>query len=239
MNAPEKTVRDFVVEDFRTAAVFERHGLDFCCGGGAPLSAACRKLNIDESALRVELEAACAEPADTAPDPKGWELDALAEHIVATHHAFVREAMPPLLQHATKVASVHGLNHPETVRVAAIVEALVQEMTMHMQKEEGILFPQVAAIARARRAGRTIPPAPFGSVAGPIHVMEAEHESAGAALKEIRRLTSDYTPPADACTTYRVLYQELLAFEQDLHRHVHLENNILFPRAAEMEVLPT
>lgn len=235
MSDSNKTVREYVVDDFRTAAVFERFGLDFCCGGGQPLSDACRSQNVDEAALRVELAAACAGPAGDAPDPKQWDLDVLSDYIVEKHHAFVRDALPALQQHSSKVAAVHGLNHPEMVRVAEIVGQVVEEMTGHMRKEEMILFPHIRDMARARHDGQTLPPAPFGTVAGPIHVMEAEHDSAGAAMKEIRRLTSDYTPPADACTTYRVLFQELEAFEKDLHRHVHLENNILFPRAMEFE----
>lgn len=234
MSAPEKTVRDFVIEDFRTAAVFERHGLDFCCGGGLPLSEACRKSAADETTVRAELAAAVATPSPD-PNPADWELDLLADHIVTTHHGFVRQAMPALMQHAAKVAAVHGGNHPEMVDVATLVEVVVNEMTLHMRKEEQILFPRITDMARAHRDGAPLPPTPFGSVSGPIHVMEAEHEAAGAAMAAIRRLTADYTPPSDACTTYRVLFQELEAFERDLHRHVHLENNILFPGAGALE----
>jgi regulator of cell morphogenesis and NO signaling len=229
------TVRDFVVTDFRTAAVFEKHGLDFCCGGGLPLEEACRKKGLDAGAVATDLAAVMATTNEAGPGPEAWELDALASHIVATHHAAVREALPALLQHSEKVARVHGDRHPEMVAVARHVQTLAHEMTQHMMKEELVLFPCVSTLSAAARGDVTPPAAPFGSVTNPIRMMVEEHESAGGETAEIRRLTSNYTPPADACTTYRVLFQELEAFEKDLHRHVHLENNILFPKAERLE----
>jgi regulator of cell morphogenesis and NO signaling len=229
------TVRDFVVKDFRTAAVFEKHGLDFCCGGGLPLEDACRKKGLDADAVQRDLAAVMATKNDAGPGPESWELDALANHIVATHHAFVRESLPALIQHSEKVARVHGDRHPEMVDVARHVTTLAHEMTQHMMKEELVLFPYIDALAEAARGEGSTPQAPFGTVSNPIQMMVEEHESAGDETGEIRRLTSNYTPPEDACTTYRVLFQELEAFEKDLHRHVHLENNILFPKAERLE----
>lgn len=231
----EKTVKDYVVEDFRSAGVFEKYGLDFCCGGGVPLTEACRKKGLDPEVVARELEAATRGPGEGGPNPAGWELDVLADHIEQTHHRYVREALPVVQQHAEKVARVHGANHPEVVTIADRFASVAGELTSHMQKEELILFPYIRAMVTDRVAGRPVRPAPFGSVRHPIEMMEAEHQGAGDAMADIRRLSRDFTPPDDACTTYRVLFQELAQFEADLHRHVHLENNILFPRAIALE----
>lgn len=235
MTVTEKTVKDYVVQDFRTAAVFERHGLDFCCGGGQPLGAACAKKGLDVAQVMAELDAVLASAGGRGDDPNAWELDALTAHIVRTHHTFVRDALPPLRQHADKVARVHGERHPEMVRVAEIVAAVEAEMTMHMHKEEAILFPYIDELTRARREHIHLDGSPFGTIENPIAMMIDEHESAGGAMAEASTLTAGYTPPEDACMTYRVLLQELAAFEKDLHHHVHLENNILFPKAATLE----
>ena len=156
-------------------------------------------------------------------------------YIVGNHHAFVRQAMPVLLTHTKKVAGVHGDRHPELPEVARLFNEVAGEMTSHMAKEEQILFPYIVALEEASRSAGRGPSAPFGTVRNPIRMMEAEHESAGDAMARIRSLTSDYAIPDGACTTYRVSLQELEAFERDLHEHVHLENNILFPKAARLE----
>jgi regulator of cell morphogenesis and NO signaling len=230
-----KTVKDFVVEDFRTAAVFEQHGIDFCCGGGVTLEEACARKGIEAEAVRRELEELASAPAGMNPRFERWELDALVEHIVTSHHAFVKGAIPVLMAHTAKVASVHGGRHPEVVEIYELMRAVAEEMTSHMQKEELMLFPYIKALAKSMREGTEPPRAPFGSVANPIRMMESEHSSAGGAMERIRELTNGFRPPEDACTTYRVSFQELAQFERDLHVHVHLENNILFPRAIEME----
>jgi regulator of cell morphogenesis and NO signaling len=159
----------------------------------------------------------------------------LVSYIVSNHHAFVRQAMPALLAHTTKVAAVHGDQHPELREIAGLFERAADEMTSHMGKEEQILFPYIVALEDAAADAATAPSAPFGTVRNPIRMMEAEHESAGDAMARIRELTSGYAVPPDACTTYRVCFQELEEFERDLHEHVHLENNILFPKAARIE----
>jgi regulator of cell morphogenesis and NO signaling len=230
-----KTIRDYVTGDFRTAAVFEKYGLDFCCGGGVALSEACRKSGIDPSRIEKELAEAVSVPPDPTRDPAAWSTGELVQHIVSVHHGFVRSVLPVLQHHAGKVARVHGSNHPETVEIAALVDRIAGEMMSHMHKEEMILFPYLTTLAQSRDNKDAAPAAPFGSVRNPIGMMEAEHQSAGDEMSEIRRLSNGYTPPADACTTFQVLYQELAQFEADLHRHVHLENNILFPRAIAME----
>ena len=228
------TIRQIVADDYRAAAVFQKHGLDFCCGGNRPVADACEEKGIDARVVSAELEAALA-PASDQPRVNAWDLDFLADYIVTNHHAYVRSAIETIGAHARKVADVHGERHPETVEIASRFAEVAAEMTSHMGKEERVLFPYIKAMAVASREGRPAPRAPFGTIANPIRMMEAEHQSAGDTMAAIRRLSGDYTPPEDACTTYQVTYKELAAFEADLHRHVHLENNILFPRALDLE----
>lgn len=229
------TLGEIVTADFRAAAVLEKHGLDFCCRGNRTLEQSCRDAGLRADEVLHELEAIEASPSSSAPAFSAWTASALVDHIVTKHHAYVRDALPVLLAHAQKIAKVHGGRHPELVRVAELVEQVATEMTNHMMKEEHILFPYIVELASAAEAGTSAPFAPFGTVDNPIRMMEAEHESAGDAMFEIRELTDDYTVPADACTTYAVCLRELDAFEKDLHIHVHLENNILFPKASAME----
>ena len=226
----ESTVRDVVSADFRAAAVFSRYGIDFCCGGKRTIAAASHEGGVPADEVIRDVRQACISNP-TAPRFADWEPDTLASYIVANHHAYVKRVMPALTAHTTKVASVHGARHTELQEVARIWRAVVDEMSMHMAKEERILFPYIAHLASAARLGEALPPAPFGSIENPIRMMEAEHDSAGDAMAQIRGLTNGYAPPADACMTYRICLQELEEFEQDLHVHVHLENNLLFPKA--------
>jgi len=231
----KNTIRDFVVNDFRSAAVFERHGIDFCCGGDVTLDQACENAGVEMESIRRELDDATSAPNGSIPRYERWDLDVLTEHIVTTHHSYVRSAIPVLLAHTEKVAMVHGGRHPEVVEIHHLMIQVAQEMTSHMQKEELILFPYIRAMARSRREGTDVQPPPFGSISNPIQMMESEHESAGGALARMRTLANGFQPPEDACTTYRVSFQELAQFEADLHVHVHLENNILFPGAIALE----
>lgn len=235
IDASTTLIRDLVANDFRTAAVFQKYGLDFCCGGGRPIAEAAIDKGVDPASIIADLEKLDATPANGSPKFNTWELDLLADYIVANHHAYVREALPTILLHVEKVARVHGENHPETIAIANAFRRVAQELSQHMQKEEMMLFPFIKAMLSASRSGLQGPSAPFGTVANPIRMMEMEHQNAGDEMAEIRALSNGYTPPEDACTTYRVSFQELHAFELDLHQHVHLENNILFPKAVELE----
>ena len=227
-------VGEIVAEDFRTAAVFQELGIDFCCGGQRTLADACRERHADADAVMAALTRSCSVPG-IAPRFDEWSVDTLIGYIVGTHHAFVRRALPLLVEHTRKIASVHGRRHPELFEVARLTQRVAGEMSSHIIKEEQILFPFIAAAAEAADSGRPAPPAPFGSIESPIAMMEHEHEAAGAAMASIRALTGGYLPPEDGCTTYRVALQELEAFERDLHTHVHLENNILFPKALRLQ----
>jgi regulator of cell morphogenesis and NO signaling len=232
---PQTTIREIVASDYRTAAVFERYGLDYCCNGARTIAQGCRDGRVDEALLLRELDAVLSSPSPGGLRFDAWDARALIDYIVDHHHGFVRQALPVLLQHTAKIAGVHGGRHPELVHIANLFVRIASEMTSHMAKEEQVLFPFIGALedAAIRRAPR--PSAPFGTVANPIQMMETEHEFVGDAMAEIRHLTQGYTAPPDACTTYGVCLQELETFERDLHQHVHLENNLLFPKAAALE----
>jgi regulator of cell morphogenesis and NO signaling len=231
----DMTIRDIVADDFRAAAVFQRHGIDFCCKGNRSVEEACRGGSVSAERILAEVADATAAPAAGGPRFNSWDVGMLAAYIVANHHAFVRQAMPILQTHTRKIAAVHGAAHPELREVAALIEGIAEEMASHMMKEEEILFPYVTGLGPASRGEAAHPSAPFPTVSNPIRMMEMEHESVGDATARIRALTDGYRIPEDACTTYRICLQELEAFERDLHEHVHLENNILFPKAKRLE----
>ena len=225
------TVREIVAGDFRAAGVFHQFGIDFCCSGGRTLAAACEARNLTPDAVICELERVCARPDDSVVRFDGWDADTLAAYIVREHHSYVRWALPALTAHLQKLARAHGSKRPELHQVARRFESVAAEMTDHMEKEERVLFPYIQAIAEAARTNHPTPQSPFASIDTPIKMMEDEHQWVGDAMKRIRQLTDGYAVPVDGCTTYRVAMQELEAFESDLHQHVHLENNILFPKA--------
>lgn len=229
------TVGEMVVADYRKAEVFRKYGIDYCCGGKKPLEETCRKKGIDPQAVQQELDALDLMPAEEQQHFDEWALDMLADYIVEKHHRYVVESLPMLYELTAKVARVHGERHPELVKIAQLFDAAAQELQMHMRKEEHILFPYINKMAAVQREEKPTPNPLFGSVENPIRMMEAEHEYVGNNMEEIRRLSDDYTPPVDACTSYRVLFAKLDEFERDLHQHVHLENNILFPKAIQME----
>ena len=230
-----KTIKSIVTTDYRAAAVFEKHSLDFCCKGGVTIEQACSEKNIDAGSVYADLDQLAGAVNESTPHYSQWPIDELIDYIVNVHHTYVREAIPVISAHTRKVASVHGGNHPEVVEIAHHFEAVAADLQRHMMKEEQILFPYIKSLVTAKRHGSASAPPPFGTVQNPIRMMEAEHRAAGDELYEVRSLSNNYLPPEDACTTYRVTLQELHQFEQDLHQHVHLENNILFPKAIALE----
>lgn len=231
-----KTVGEIAIENPTSLRVFESLGIDYCCGGNRSLSEACSRANIPVDRVLTLLSNAVheAQPAGQ-PDWTRATLGALITHIVDKHHAFVRAELPRIDTLLAKVVTRHGEVHPETQQIRQLFAALAHELSMHMMKEEQVLFPVIAQMERARLDRRPFPPPFFGSVTRPIATMLAEHDDAGALLQNIRELSNRYTLPEGACATYRALYQALEGFERDLHQHIHLENNLLFPRAAEME----
>jgi len=237
MNTTEisnKTIGEIVSDDYRTAQVFKKHGIDFCCGGGRTLADACEHRGIDRETVIRELNM-LGSSNSLADNYKDWSPDFLVDYIINNHHQYVRSKLPEIQIYAEKVAKVHGGRHPETIEILRIVKELTADMKNHMKKEEEILFPYVKKLAAAEQHGENPDEPEFGTAAEPIAMMEDEHEEAGGGMDEIRRLSNDFTPPEDACATYRVLYENLREFQDDLHKHVHLENNILFPKTLEME----
>ena len=232
-----RTVRDLAAEIPNATRAFEKLGIDYCCGGSKSLSDACMQAHVPVEDLLRALEQASSfnQPSEAnSPDLAG-ALCGLIEHIVTTHHAYVKQELPRLHQLLNKVVSVHGKNHPELGKIQQTFSGMSAELTSHMMKEEHILFPHIIALEKAVSNGTAKPRPAFGTVGNPVHMMELEHESAGAALKEISTLSSNYTAPEDGCFSYRTLYTALKEFEADLHQHVHLENNSLFPRAIALE----
>jgi regulator of cell morphogenesis and NO signaling len=231
-----KTVRDYAIESPQTIPVFEKLGIDFCCGGNRPLDEACASAHLNLDSVLQSLEKALAEPVrPTDRELRAGSLAELMSHIVKTHHVYVRTNVPEISKLAEKVYGKHGPNHPELETIRNVFLGLGQELMTHLMKEENILFPYIERMEEAVIQGDPILPPPFGTVANPVRMMEHEHDDAGIALKSLRETTSNYQPPADACVSFQALYTALQNFEKDLHQHIHLENNVLFPRAVEME----
>jgi regulator of cell morphogenesis and NO signaling len=233
----EKTVRDWALETPAAARVFEKLGIDYCCGGGQTLEEACRAAGVPLEAARNSLDLA-RHTAATEPKDRDWQSEPLAElieHIKNTHHQFVRQETARLEPLFEKVCAVHGRRHPELARLRKIFHDLAQELVTHLFKEEAVLFPYIVRLEEATTEEQPVVPAPFGTVRNPVAMMLREHDDAGSALRALRRESGDYAAADDACASYRALYQALAGFEADLHQHIHLENNILFPRAIEME----
>jgi regulator of cell morphogenesis and NO signaling len=227
------TVGEVVARDFRTAAVFEEFGIDFCCGGRRSFVDACRAAAADPATVERALDSLL--PVHTnEDDASGWPIPRLIDHIVTTHHAYIRSALPILARYLAKLVDVHGSRHPELTRVHNYFSTMRRDLEQHMMKEEQVLFVYVRGLAEHVQTSGQMN-SPFGTVANPIRMMEREHQQAADELRLIRELTSGYMVPEDGCATYSVCMWELAQFERDLHRHVHLENNILFPRALQLE----
>lgn len=235
MNITENnTVAEIVTHNIKTADVFKKHGIDFCCGGGITIKKVCEKKNIPYNVLAKELTD-INNIISKAYDYDNWKLDFLADHIENVHHSYVVESTQILLQYTAKVAKVHGHYYKEVVKINELFNVVAQELASHMKKEELILFPFIKKLVQADREGVQVKTPHFGTVNNPIKMMEEEHESAGDILKEIKELSNNYTPPEGACNTFKAMYAKLEEFEQDLHQHIHLENNILFPKAILLE----
>jgi regulator of cell morphogenesis and NO signaling len=232
----ERAIGDIVAADYRAAGVFEKHGIDFCCGGQIPLSEASREKGLDPTALLAEIDAAMKSPIDRSRNFVAWESPFLADYIINTHHSWLRENDPAIVSYTTKIASVHGRNHPELAEIARIFAKIASDMTGHLREEEEVLFPAIRRIDASRKAGSAPTAADQATMAASLATLGRDHEEIGGATHEIRRLAAGYALPADACTTYALTYAKLAEFEEDLHQHVHLENNILFPRAAALGV---
>ncbi|MEO6720588.1 MAG: iron-sulfur cluster repair di-iron protein [Ferruginibacter sp.] len=231
----DETLGQIVAKDVRKAEIFKKYGLDFCCGGKKTVKEACGEKGLDSTKIEQELQTAHKNPT-TRPLPYGdWSLDFLADYIVNTHHSYVKKTLPNLRQYAAKVAGVHGSQHPELHRIAQLVEEINTELSSHLVKEEQVLFPYIKELVAAANKSQRPHAADFGTIQNPINMMEMEHELVGKSLEEIRAISNNYALPGDACASYNLLYRLLDEFEYDLHTHIHLENNILFPKALKLE----
>jgi regulator of cell morphogenesis and NO signaling len=222
------TIGQIVADDYRAAAIFKQAGIDFCCGGNKLLDTACKEKNIETEKLETELKALALSSPGQHFDFKNWELGFLADYIMNTHHKYVLKTLPELVFYTQKIAGVHGANHPELLEIASLISEINKELLQHLKNEEEVLFPAIkeAIKSPSSEVRKTI--------VSEISRMSGEHEFAGGAMDTINEMTSGYKVPADGCNTYQVAFKLLEAFEDDLHTHVHLENNILFPKALKL-----
>lgn len=230
----DKTIGEIVATDFRTAAVFEKHGIDFCCGGKVALAATCTVKQLDLATITRELEAVQNEPAERSQNYLSWSLPFLADYIVNTHHVYLKENDEQIAAYARKVAGVHGEHHPEVIRIASIFEKIATDMVGHLKEEEEVFFPALKRADAARISGVTPDATDRETIRTSLLRLHREHEEIGNAVHEIRHLAKDYVIPDDVCNTFMLTYKKLNEFEDDLHKHVHLENNILFLKAAQL-----
>lgn len=234
MNVQTDFIGDIVAQDFRTAAIFKNYGIDFCCKGGRTIEEACESKKLDADKIYEEIGNLPKNDGGTI-DFNSWPLDLLADYVEKTHHRYVEEKTPVLQAFLDKLCKVHGGRHPELFEIRDLFEASARDLGAHLKKEELILFPFIKNMVQAQISGNVIQQPPFGTVENPVNMMKHEHTVEGERLRKIAELTDEYNPPADACNTYRVTFSMLQDFENDLHKHIHLENNILFPKAIRLE----
>lgn len=234
-NTLEKTIGQMVAEDYRIAQVFKNHKIDFCCKGNRSIAEVSEKYGLDAQALLEEIDEVQGQAQNDHADFKSWPLDLLADYIEKKHHRYVEEKSPVLKQYLAKLCKVHGEAHPELFAINEHFNLSAGELAMHMKKEELVLFPWVRKMVKADQQKESLERPHFATVKNPIAMMMQEHENEGDRFRLIAELSHGYEPPADACNTYRVAFALLREFEDDLHRHIHLENNILFPKAEVLE----
>ena len=225
------TVGEIVRDRPSLSRLFEQAKVDYCCGGKKTLDEACRNQGIDPQTFLAQLEAISNSNTEIEMNVATLSLTKLADHIEQTHHSYLHTELPRLGKMVAKVAAVHGEKEPRLHQIKDIFLAISQELETHLQKEEKILFPMI----RQLESSAIVPSFHCGTIANPVHQMEFEHDEAGVALGQLRQLTDNYTPPEWACNTYRAMLDGLLNFEQDMHQHIHKENNVLFPKAISLE----
>ncbi len=234
MNEANKTIGEIVAEDYRTAKVFEGHGIDFCCGGNIALRIICEEKEIDVALLTKELEAVKNEPVERSQDFSAWELSFLADYIVNVHHSYLKENMDKINGYTLKIAEVHGSNHPEVIEIASIFSKIAANLKAHLRQEEEEFFPALKRVETNKKTGTKPTAKDTETIKESLKNLAEEHEKIGDAVHQIRRLAGGYKIPPDVCNTFALAYRKLKEFEDDLHKHVHLENNILFPKAMRL-----
>lgn len=231
----ETKVKDIALSHPAARHVLEDAGVDYCCGGGKSLQEACLHADVPAEEILKRLRENSKQVQAGEENWASAPLCDLTRHIREKHHRYVRGAIDGVQPLLDKVKTKHGENHPELAKIQILFGEVSREMTMHMRKEEQVLFPYIDAVEDAAGRNAAVEPPFFQTVRNPIQAMMKEHDAAGELVRQIREASSDYSAPPEACTSYKTLYQELRDFEADLHQHVHLENNILFPRAVELE----
>lgn len=236
MNLKDHTIGEIVKTDYRAADVFKKYGIDFCCGGGKSISAVCEAHRLNMEEVLAALYIALSTSQNTALPYDEWPLDLLATYIQKVHHKYVEEAIPVINGYLDKIVQVHGNAHPELQEIASLFKESSGELAMHMKKEELMIFPYTQKLVKLKETQASDWQKPvFGSVENLIRQMEQEHDGEGERFRKIAQLSDNYTPPTDVCNTYIVTFQKLKEFEMDLHLHIHLENNILFPKTKALE----
>tara|TARA_B110001452_G_scaffold163404_1_gene136232 strand:+ start:6143 stop:6883 length:741 start_codon:yes stop_codon:yes gene_type:complete len=236
---PKSIVGDIVADNYKTAEIFKKHNIDFCCGGQQTIEEACLKEAVSGADSKTLIQSVNAfleqSGKEQAEDYRHWPLDNLVEHILAKHHAYVEAKIPVIKEYLDKIESAHGQKHPELSEVNSIFKDASGELVMHMKKEELMLFPYIQKMVKAKRENSKLSIPPFETIKNPISKMDEEHEFEGEAFRKIEKLTNNYTMPKDGCNSYRVAFGMLKEFDEDLHLHIHKENNILFQRAIALE----
>lgn len=228
-------IGELVAKDYRTASVFKKYNIDFCCQGNRTIQEACDKRNIDSKNVLDDLDLTIQSKSETSIDFQSWPLDLLADYIEKKHHRYVQDKTLEIQPYLDKICKVHGEHNPELFEIKKEFNASAGELASHMKKEELVLFPFIRKMVKAKQENKDVDSAHFGTVRNPIQMMMDEHTIEGNRFRRIEELSNNYTPPHYACNTYRVSFALLQEFEQDLHQHIHLENNILFPKAIEIE----
>lgn len=234
-NLKEKTIGEYVAQDYKTAAVFQKYNIDFCCRGGRTIDEVCEKKQISKDELLSSLDKVLNATTGGSIDYKSWPIDLLVDYIEKKHHRYVEANIPVLMGFLEKLCKVHGERHPELFEIAEEFAASSHELTAHMKKEELIVFPHIRKMVNAKLTGQELNSPHFGSIQNPIEMMMIDHDNEGVRFRKIAAMTDNYTAPADGCTTYRVAFSLLKEYEEDLHLHIHLENNIAFKEAIKME----
>ncbi|OJV36787.1 MAG: iron-sulfur cluster repair di-iron protein [Bacteroidia bacterium 43-41] len=231
----ESIIGKIVAENYKAASVFKSYNIDFCCNGNRSIAAASKEKNIDENLILQQLSEVLDKKGDSEIDFKSWSIDLLADYIEKKHHRYVREKTAEITPYLAKIADVHGDRHPELYEIKELFAQSAADLSAHMIKEENILFPLIREMVDKKARGEKLTRPPFGSIENPIKAMQIEHDNEGVRFRRISELSNNYETPQDGCNTYRVTLNLLKEFENDLHRHIHLENNILFPAAIEFE----
>ncbi len=228
-------IKDIVTKNFHAAQLFEQYGIDYCCNGNRLLNEVLEEKKLDEVDVQSRLNKLEATEGTGSINYSEWEPDSLAQYIVNTHHSYVRSAILQITEHLEKVINAHGDKYVYLTELQNAFNFIAEDLTNHMMKEERVLFPLIHYLSETKKFNERPKTGGFGTIKNPIRMMETEHAAAGDVLSKMRGLTDNYSLPQDACTTFKVTYEELREFESDLHKHIHLENNILFPKAIQLE----